>query len=108
MSRIRDLRFDRCWTLFHLSPDRNLQPILSKGLLPSLAATRPWVWLFAWEMRQWALKHVATHQDCPQAELALFRADVPFEWVSKIRSGIYICTRIIEPARLTHCVAWQY
>jgi hypothetical protein len=91
----------RC--LYHISPARHRTGIVRGGLLPSKSRGRyKRVWLFAWEKRWWAYKHVAKHQRCRPDDMDLWSVVVGSDILSEVRPGVFTCRVPLLAPRLVY------
>lgn len=87
--------------LFHCTPFGNRPAIGLEGLLVERTQGKyRAVWLASARWMHWAWMHVAMTKAVPVSEVICFPIDVPREWLTYRRRGIWLCTRDIAPNRI--------
>lgn len=85
-------RTDGYSVLYHVSPERNFMSIHGRGLLVRKAQGKMRaIWLATRDMLDWAIGHVAQHQDADLKFINIWQVVVATSYLRKHRKGIYLC-----------------
>ena len=88
--------------LRHATPTANLQAIMIQGLRPDLAVGKiKGCWLHSRAKTPWALLHTQIRKGTALEGLVVLEISVPRSWLTRYQAGLWYCTRVIPPARIT-------
>ena len=94
--------------LRHATPARNLNNILSSGLLCSKSEGKlPAVWLCSPSKSSWAVLHVVKRHGGKVETTVVLEVDVPRSWLRRSRKGLWYVPRDVPPERIKRALCFS-
>lgn len=92
--------------VYHATPSKNVDSILSQGLLLRCArsgARR--VWFHSFAGRSWSVSHVSKRHGVERDEVVVMKVHVPDHWLTRFSEVVFWCNRDVPPAHI-ESVTW--
>jgi hypothetical protein len=91
-------------TLYHVTRRVWMPSIETSGLMVRFARGKMrGVWLCDADRLPWAVKHIAEHHGCNQADMSILHVNVNGMGLRNVRKGVYVSGEDVPRSRLFDC-----